>query len=317
MTEITKIIVENVEGRERADKYLVRVFPELSRAGIHRAFDAGLVRRDGVSLTKNTKVMDGEELEFSEPEVVSSALVAVSIPLEIIFEDEHLLAINKESGMVVHPGAGTDEGTLVHALLAHCQGGLSGIGGVERPGIVHRLDRETSGLILVAKTDKAHRGLAELFAKRDLEKEYLALVTGAPELLSGSVQTPIGRHPVHRHKMAVMEDEEKGRNARTDWEVVERYDRAYSFLRCQIHTGRTHQIRVHLSSIRHALMGDSTYGYRPDPRLTVPPARTMLHASRLKFRHPITGLELALAAPIPPDLREQVDQLRILFPKRR
>src|SRR5690606_32330789 len=161
--------------------------------------------------------------EFSQPEVVSSALVAVSIPLEIVFEDEHMLAINKTSGMVVHPGAGTDQDTLVHALLAHCQGELSGIGGVERPGIVHRRDRETSGLILVAKTDKAHRGLAELFAKRDLGKEYLALVGGAPELLSGTIRTPIGRHPVHRHKMTVVADEGKGRSAHTDWEIVERY----------------------------------------------------------------------------------------------
>ncbi len=143
MTEITKIIVENVEGRERADKYLVRVFPELSRAGIHRAFDAGLVRRDGVSLTKNTKVMDGEELEFSEPEVVSSALVAVSIPLEIIFEDEHLLAINKESGMVVHPGAGTDEGTLVHALLARGEGDQGSCRGIWRGGERATGDRGT------------------------------------------------------------------------------------------------------------------------------------------------------------------------------
>lgn len=317
MSEPQKITVENVEGRERADKFLVRMLPDLSRAGIHRAFDAGLVLREGVPLTKNSRVAEGEVLEFSQPEVVSSALVAVSIPLEIIFEDEHLLAINKESGMVVHPGAGTDQDTLVHALLAHCQGALSGIGGVERPGIVHRLDRETSGLILVAKTDKAHRGLAELFAKRDLEKEYLALVGGAPELMSGTIRTPIGRHPVHRHKMAVMADEEKGRSAHTDWEIVERYDKAYSLVRCQIHTGRTHQIRVHLSSMRHPLMGDSTYGYRPDSRLPVSPARVMLHASRLKLRHPITGDELSLKASIPPDFREQVDQLRILFPKRR
>jgi 23S rRNA pseudouridine1911/1915/1917 synthase len=315
MSDIKKITVEDVDGRERADKYLVRVFPELSRAGIQRAFDAGLVRRGGVALAKNAKVAEGEELEFSQPEVIPLSMLPVSLPLEIVFEDEHLLAINKESGMVVHPGAGTDENTLVHALLAHCRGQLSGIGGVERPGIVHRLDRETSGLILVAKSDQAHRGLAELFARRDLEKEYLALVAGAPELLSGTVQKPIGRHQVHRHKMAVVEDETKGRHARTDWELVERYDKAYSLLRCQIHTGRTHQIRVHLSSIRHPLLGDSTYGYRLDPRLSVPPSRTMLHASRLKLQHPITGQRLELSAPIPPDFREQVNQLRRLFEK--
>lgn len=308
-----KIIVEDLEGRERADKYLARVLPDLSRAAIQRAFEAGLVLRGGVALAKNMKVAEGEELEFSEPEVATMNVVPVSIPLEILFEDEHLLAINKESGMVVHPGAGTRENTLVHALLAHCRGQLSGIGGVERPGIVHRLDRETSGLILVAKTDRAHRGLAELFAQRNLEKEYLALVAGAPELLSGSVQKPIGRHRVHRHKMAVVEDEAKGRNARTDWELVERYGKTCSLLRCRIHTGRTHQIRVHLASIRHPLLGDSIYGYRQDPRLETPPARTMLHAARLKFRHPVTEEELELNAPIPPDFRAQIEQLRKLF----
>jgi len=316
MSEVKKIIVENLEGSERADKYLASVLTDLSRAGIQRAFEAGLVFRGGVSLAKNAKVSEGEELEFSQPEVTSMALFPVSIPLEIVFEDKHLLAINKESGMVVHPGAGTADNTLVHALLSHCQGQLSGIGGVERPGIVHRLDRETSGLILVAKTDQAHRGLAELFAQRDLEKSYLALVTGAPELLSGTIQKPIGRHPIHRHKMTVVEDEKKGRHARTDWELVERYNAAYSLLRCQILTGRTHQIRVHLTSIRQPLMGDSTYGFRPDPRLPIPPARTMLHASRLKFRHPVTGKELELMAPIPPDFREQVDQLREVFSKK-
>lgn len=317
MNQMIKITVEEVSGRERVDKYLVGVLPELSRAGIQRALEARLVLRDGVALSKNCKVMEGDEIEFSQPEVVSTELTAVSIPLTVIFEDEHLIAINKESGMVVHPGAGTGEDTLVHALLAHCQGELSGIGGVERPGIVHRLDRETSGLILVAKTDKAHRGLAELFAERNLDKEYLAIVAGTPELLSGSVQKMIGRHPIHRHKMAVVEDEAKGRHARTDWQVVERYDKAFSLLRCQIHTGRTHQIRVHLSSLRHPLMGDSIYGYRPDHRLGKEPARTMLHAARLKLTHPVTGAVMDLVAPIPADFREQIDQLRVIFPNRR
>ncbi len=314
--EMERITVVGLDGRERADKYLTRVFPDLSRAGIQRSFEAGLVLRRGEALSKNAKVENGDELEFSQPDVVPMELSAVSIPLEIIFEDEHLLAVNKEPGMVVHPGAGTGEDTLVHALLAHCQGALSGIGGVERPGIVHRLDRETSGLILVAKTDRAHRGLAELFAERNLEKEYLALVAGAPELLSGTVGKAIGRHPVHRHKMTVVEEEGRGRAARTDWQVVERYDKAYALFRCQLHTGRTHQIRVHMSSIRHPLMGDSTYGYRPDPRLAVVPARTMLHAARLNLKHPVTGETLALIATVPPDFREQVDQLRSKFGKR-
>lgn len=315
MKESERVLVENLPGRERADKYLARVFPQLSRAGIQRAFEAGLVRRNGVVLSKNAKVANGDELEFAQPETVSLNLSPVPIPLEILWEDDDLLAVNKASGMVVHPGAGTGEDTLVHALLAHCRGELSGIGGVERPGIVHRLDRETSGVILVAKTDRAHRGLADLFARRALEKEYLALVAGAPELLSGTIRRPIGRHPVHRHKMAVVE--EKGRDARTDWQAVERYGEAYALLRCRIHTGRTHQIRVHLSSVRHPLLGDATYGFRPDPRLDVAPSRTMLHAARLKLIHPVTEKELDLVAPVPPDFREQIDRLRAIFSVRR
>lgn len=311
------MIVAAAEERERADKYLARLFPNLSRSAIQRAFEAGLVRRDGVSLEKNAKLSDGEELEFSMPEVRPSELSAVDIPLEVLFEDEHLLAVNKASGMVVHPGAGTDEDTLVHALLAHCRGQLSGIGGVERPGIVHRLDRETSGLILVAKTDDAHRGLAELFSNRNLEKEYITLVAGVPELLSGSIRKAIGRHPTHRHKMAVVDDETRGRFAHTDWQVMERYGTAYSLLRCQIHTGRTHQIRVHLNFIKLPILGDRMYGFKADERLTAPPRRVMLHAYRLKLEHPVTGETLDLKAMPPSDFQQQVDQLRSIFPVRR
>lgn len=311
---LQRLVVEGLTGRERADKYLASLFPALSRAAVQRAFEAGLVRREGALLAKNAKVANGDRLEFSFPEVRPAEISPVEIPLQVVFEDEHLLAVNKASGMVVHPGAGTREDTLVHALLAHCRGELSGIGGVERPGIVHRLDRETSGLILVAKTDRAHRGLAGLFAERDLEKEYLALVAGVPELLSGSVRKAIGRHPTHRHKMTVVEQEEKGRSARTDWEVVEKYGDAFSLFRCHIHTGRTHQIRVHLSSMKLPLLGDSTYGYRPDPRLGTPPGRTMLHAHRLSLLHPLTHERLDLTAPPPPDFEQQVEQLRRIFP---
>jgi 23S rRNA pseudouridine1911/1915/1917 synthase len=308
--------VEGAGAKERADKYFSRLFPEMSRSAIQRAFDAGLVRRGETPLAKNARLVEGEELEFSMPEVRPSELMAVDIPLQILLEDEHLLAINKASGMVVHPGAGTDEDTLVHALLAHCRGQLSGIGGVERPGIVHRLDRETSGIILVAKTDEAHRGLAKLFAGRNLEKEYVTLVAGVPELLSGTVQKPIGRHPTHRHKMAVVE-EPAGRSARTDWQVMERYGTFFSLLRCQIHTGRTHQIRVHLSSMKLPILGDTVYGYREDERLAVKPARTMLHAYRLNLTHPVTREPLELKAPPPSDFQKQVDQLREIFPVRR
>jgi 23S rRNA pseudouridine1911/1915/1917 synthase len=242
--------------------------------------------------------------------VKPAELKAVDIPLDVLFEDKHLLAVNKESGMIVHPGAGTGEDTLVHALLAHCRGGLSGIGGVERPGIVHRLDRETSGIILVAKTDKAHRGLAEQFSERALQKEYLALVAGHLELMSGSVRKAIGRNKQHRHKMATVEVAEGGRDAHTDWEIVERFGQVATLLRCTIHTGRTHQIRVHMKSLGHILLGDDVYGWKPDPRLARQPERVMLHAEHLVFEHPVTHKQIDLRAPLPKDMAAMVTQLR-------
>ncbi|HNC25209.1 MAG TPA: RluA family pseudouridine synthase [Opitutaceae bacterium] len=296
----------------RADKALALSHPEHSRTAFRRAFDAGLVTRGGQPISGDTNVQSGDVLEYSFPETRAAELKAVKIPLDVIFEDRHLLAVNKPAGMIVHPGAGTGEDTLVHALLAHCAGSLSGIGGVERPGIVHRLDRETSGLIVVAKSDAAHRGLAEQFSERTLQKEYLALVSGVPTLMSGSIRKSIGRNPSQRHKMAVVEEESGGKDAHTDWEVVERFAPFATLLRCAIHTGRTHQIRVHLKSIGHVLLGDAVYGWKSDPRLPLPPARVMLHAEHLVLRHPITGRALDLRAPLPADFRKLVTSLRKL-----
>ena len=294
----------------RADKALALSHREHSRVAFHRAFDAGLVKLRGKPIGRDTSVTGGDTLEFSFPETKPAELKAVDIPLEIIFEDKHLLAVNKSSGMIVHPGAGTGEDTLVHALLAHCAGSLSGIGGVERPGIVHRLDRETSGIILVAKSDAAHRGLSEQFSERALQKEYLALVTGAPGLMSGSIRKAIGRNTSHRHKMAVVEAEDGGKDAHTDWEIVERFGLVATLIRCTIHTGRTHQIRVHLKSLGHIVMGDAVYGWKPDTRLKHQPERVMLHAEHLVFQHPITKKTLNLRAPLPADMTAMVAQLR-------
>ena len=292
--------------RTRADKVLAAAFPEHSRAALQRAFEAGLVRRNGVALAKSDDVKAGDTLEFVLPELVPAELKPVAIPLGVLYEDEHLLAINKAAGMVVHPGVGTGEDTLVHALLAHCAGGLSGVGGVERPGIVHRLDKETSGVLLVAKNDAAHRGLSEQFAGRHLRKEYLALVSGVPRLQSGVIERAISRHPVHRERMTVGEG---GRPARTDWTIVEVFGDRAALLRCRIHRGRTHQIRVHLKSIGHPLLGDKVYGWKPDPALPAP-SRVMLHAERIAFLHPITARPLDVRAPLPEDFAQLLAALR-------
>ncbi|HQF37905.1 MAG TPA: RluA family pseudouridine synthase [Opitutaceae bacterium] len=305
----TEFTVPEGIRRERADKVLAVHFPEHSRAALQRAFDAGLVCLGGRPVERKHAVTAGEVLVFSLPEVKPAELRAVAIPLGILFEDEHLLAVNKTAGMVVHPGAGTGEDTLVHALLAHCKGQLSGIGGVERPGIVHRLDRETSGVILVAKSDAAHRALTAAFARRDVVKEYLALVAGVPKQGSGRIEKPIARHPTQRHRMKAVVS--GGRAARTDWTVLELWAPHAALVRCRIHTGRTHQIRVHLSSIGHPLLGDPVYGFREKSvPLAVP--RVMLHAEHLAILHPVTGAALDLRAPLPEDFVEVRARLRRL-----
>jgi 23S rRNA pseudouridine1911/1915/1917 synthase len=291
--------------RERADKVLAAAFPEHSRAAFQRALEAGLVKVDGKGITQSDEVRPGQTLEFTLPENRPSELRPVDIPLDVVFEDKHLIVLNKPAGMVVHPGVGTGEDTLVHALLAHCAGELSGIGGVERPGIVHRLDKETTGLLVVAKHDAAHRALADQFAERSLQKEYVAIVSGVPKAESGTIDRSIARHPVHRHRMTTGEG---GRPARTDWSVIERFGASATLIRCRIHTGRTHQIRVHLKSIGHPILGDPTYGWRPVAGLDVP--RVMLHAEHLVLTHPVSGQPLDLRAPLPKDFQALLKQLR-------
>ena len=305
--------------RKRADKILASAFPDHSRVELQRAFDAGLVRLAGRAIKRDQSVSADDVVEFTLPDAQPSELKAVDIPLDVIFEDKHLLVLNKAAGMIVHPGAGTGEDTLVHALLSHCEGELSGIGGVERPGIVHRLDRETSGVMVVAKTDTAHRGLSEQFASRSLEKQYVALVSGAPDLLSGSIRKAIGRNPQHRHKMAVVEVGQGGvgRDAHTDWEVIEKFNRVAALIRCTIHTGRTHQIRVHMKALGHIILGDDIYGWKPEAELKHQPNRVMLHAEHLTFTHPVTGKVLDLRAPLPRDFEQVLKELRALGKKKK
>lgn len=304
----TYIVPEGIR-RLRADKALALAFPEHSRTALQRAFDLGRVTLRGASIKRDHGVAGGDVLEFSFPDVVPAELRAVDIPLDVIFEDKHMLAVNKASGMIVHPGAATGEDTLVHALLAHCADSLSGIGGVERPGIVHRLDKETTGVIVVAKTDKAHRALADQFATRSLRKEYLALVAGVPQLLSGTIDRAISRHPTHRHRMTVGEG---GKPAKTSWERGETFGDIAALMRCQIFTGRTHQIRVHLKTLGHPILGDALYGWKPDSRVPEEkqPKRVMLHAEHLVLTHPISGKELDLRAPLPKDFSDMMKELR-------
>jgi len=306
--EILSFAVSTEMDRERADKVLHAILPELSRSRVQRFFDLGLVWREDDALVKSDKLYDGDVVSYEIPEVVPAKLRPVDIPLKVLYEDADMIAIDKAPGMVVHPGAGTGEDTLVHALLFHCKGELSGIGGQERPGIVHRLDKETSGVIVAAKTDQAFLALTRTFSERRTKKEYLAIVAGSPNLPGGAIDAPIGRHGFNRLRMCVRND---GRPAQTDWEIVERFSRAATLVKVRIHTGRTHQVRVHMSHLGYPLAGDPMYGWREStwPK-EAPVTRVMLHAWRLELPHPTTGEPLELEAPIPDDFNDVLGKLR-------
>jgi len=296
-------IVPEGAKKARIDKILTEAYPDFSRADFHRAFEAKRVFADGVAVSKNRKISSGAVIRFSMVPRAQLPLEPIDLRLPVVYEDDALIVVNKPAGLITHAGAGAAEPPLVHGLLFLCGGNLSRLGGEDRPGIVHRLDRETSGLIAAAKTDPAHAGLAAVFKERSIVKEYLALVCGIPSLLSGSVSKPIERHPAHRHKMRVSRAGE-GRDARTDWQLLgTNKARDYALLRCRIHTGRTHQIRVHLQSIGHPILGDATYGFRSAKRLGEPPMRVMLHSEHLAFQHPLTGKSLDFRQSPPDDMQ--------------
>ena len=284
-----KHIVSAEESGERIDALLSRF--SLSRSAAQRLLEQGSVLCGGKSVKKNYKVVCGDEIQWEVPEVEESELLPQNIPLDIVYEDEDVIVVNKPKGMVVHPAPGHSDGTLVNALLYHCGDSLSGIGGEKRPGIVHRLDMDTSGLIIAAKNDQAHLSLTAQLADRSLSRVYEAVVLGRLKEDRGTVDAPIGRCPSDRKRMAVVGD---GRSARTDWEVLGRYGR-YTHVRCILHTGRTHQIRVHMAYIHHPLLGDSVYGGPTDKGM----ATQCLHARYLKFVHPRTGESIELSSPLP------------------
>jgi 23S rRNA pseudouridine1911/1915/1917 synthase len=296
--------------RVRADKLLAQHFSEVSRGQLQNVFDAGGIFLNGEAISKKHKLSSGQVLRVALPEVKIPTLSAVDLPVSILYEDEAIVVVNKAAGQVVHPGVGTADDTLVHALLHHTGGQLSTAAGDLRTGVVHRLDKETSGAIIFAKTDVAYFALVKAFAERTVQKEYLALVQGVPRLQSGRIEDPIGRHPVHRVKMAVRSD---GKPAHTDWAIEENFGSTCALLRCWLHTGRTHQIRVHLSHLGHPLLGDPQYGYRH--RLGEPiVSRVLLHAHKLSFEHPVSQEPIHIEAPLPEDLVQACNVLRDAVP---
>jgi 23S rRNA pseudouridine1911/1915/1917 synthase len=307
-----EIISGVLSGGERLDKALAQA-SELSRERVKALIAEGRVSLGGeLAMNPSAKAPAGAQFRIEVPEAVPAAAAAQDIPLVVAFEDEHLIVVDKPVGMVVHPAAGNPDRTLVNALLHHCRGQLSGIGGVARPGIVHRIDKDTSGLLVVAKSDAAHEGLARQFAAHDLERAYLAVCNGHPRPAAGTISERIGRSDANRKKMAVLpKDSSRGKHAVTRYKVLKELD-GCSLVECRLETGRTHQVRVHLSSIGHSLLGDPLYG-RPDSRVRevlkrLNFQRQALHAAVLGFIHPITGDQLRFTSDLPRDMEELIDQ---------
>lgn len=296
----------------RLDTYLREKFPAASRGALQRLIEEGHILVDGHVVKPTHRPRAGERIDVTWPEARPAEAQPEDIPLDILFEDSSLLVVNKPAGLVVHPSAGNEEHTLVNALLFHCRGSLSGIGGVSRPGIVHRLDKETSGCLVVAKNDETHIALSEQFAVRRVKKVYAAILCGELPRDSGEIRAGIARHPTHRKKMAATDDD-SGRDAHTSYRVVERLNAA-TLVDAQIHTGRTHQIRVHFQFIGHPLAGDETYGARPNARLkeltNYAAPRVLLHARDLSFEHPRTKKTMSFQAALPVDFKDALKLLK-------
>lgn len=303
-------LVETSALGSRLDAWLHQRIPECSRGTISRWIQDGAILVDGRQAKPNLKPKAGQRIEVTSPAARPLELKPEPMALDVLYEDEHLIVINKPPGLVVHPAAGHEEGTLVHGLLHHCSGQLSGIGGVARPGIVHRLDQDTSGCMIVAKNDVAHQSLAKQFADRSVYKAYLAVVCGRVDPVKGTIDAPIARHHSQRKIMAVVEG---GRRAVTDYEVIQHFSDRATYLKAILHTGRTHQIRVHFKHLGHPLFGDGTYGTKAASKLAkaigYQPPRQLLHAWKLSFEHPVTHLELALTAAIPNDFQEALERM--------
>jgi 23S rRNA pseudouridine1911/1915/1917 synthase len=298
----------------RIDRALAACVPELSRERIKALILRGALTRDGNVLNDPSGKVRGDEVfrvEVPEPEPLHNA--PQDIPLDVVYEDPHLLVIDKPAGLVVHPAAGNRDGTLVNALLYHCGESLSGIGGVARPGIVHRIDKNTSGLLAVAKSDAAHEGLSKQFAGHSIERRYLAIVSGVPRTGGGTVDAPLGRSSANRKKMAIVAAN-RGKRAVTHWKRLELL-RDSALVECSLETGRTHQVRVHMASIGHPLLGDPVYGgggkAHRDLLKRLGFQRQALHAARLGFTHPVTKLRLSFSSGMPADMQELFNHLGV------
>ena len=287
------LIITAEESGERIDALLARQAEDLTRSAAQRLLESGMVLLGDRPVKKNYKCAAGDRFTVLLPEPDDVPLIAQDIPLDVVYEDADVIVVNKPRGMVVHPAPGHPDGTLVNALLWHCGDSLSGVGGEKRPGIVHRIDKDTSGLLIIAKNDFAHRALSAQLADRSLSRVYEAVARGGFREDAGTVDRPIGRHPTDRKRMAVTE--KNSRPAVTHWEVLARYQ-GYTHIRCTLETGRTHQIRVHMASIGHPLLGDFSYG-APSPEKGL--EGQCLHARRLKFVHPRTGEPVELETPLP------------------
>jgi len=298
----------------RLDRALADAVPALSRERLKALIRSGAVEAAGQAVRDPaTKVRGEEALRVAVPEPAPAHNVAQDIPLNIVFEDKHLLVVDKPAGLVVHPAAGNCDGTLVNALLHHCDGSLSGIGGVARPGIVHRIDKDTSGLLVVAKHDVAHEGLARQFAAHSIDRRYLAIVNGVPTAKDGTVDAPLARSSANRKKIVIVEDG-RGKRAVTHWRRLDVL-RDAALVECRLETGRTHQVRVHMASIRHPLIGDPVYGRAGKAHGNILKElkfqRQALHATELGFIHPVTRCRLSFSSPMPTDMQELFNALRV------
>ncbi|MCP6757291.1 MAG: RluA family pseudouridine synthase [Fischerella sp. CENA71] len=304
---MTEISLQVEEAGERLDRYLTEQLTDLSRSRIQQLIEQGQVQLNSkVCTSKKTTVRLGDRIIVTIPPAEPLELTAEDIPLDILYEDDHILILNKTAGLVVHPAPGHPDGTLVNAILAHCPH-LPGIGGVRRPGIVHRLDKDTTGAIAIAKTEFAHQHLQAQLKAKTAQREYLGVIHGVPKTESGTVDLPIGRHPVDRKKMAVVSTEKGGRAAVTHWRILERLGN-YTLMHFQLETGRTHQIRVHSAHVGHPIVGDPVYSSGRSVGVNLP--GQALHAWRLRLQHPVSGEWIEATAPIPQTLTTLLEVLR-------